>query len=82
MKKVLEALAGMQVKMPIQTVLLVLIIAFLFCKIKSSVIFITFGYIISSCFFNKAGFENKSFPSSRLSILFSLVTICKFSFFA
>ena len=48
MKKVLEALAGMQVKMPIQTVLLVLIIAFL----VSLIIYLTYKNTYTGVMYN------------------------------
>ena len=48
MKKVLEALAAMQVKMPIQTVLLVLIIAFL----VSLIIYLTYKNTYSGVMYN------------------------------
>ena len=48
MKKVLEALAQMQVKMPIETVLLILLIAF----IISVIIYITYKYTYSGVMYN------------------------------
>ena len=48
MKKVLEALAQMQVKMPIETVLLILLIAF----IISLIIYITYKYTYSGVMYN------------------------------
>lgn len=48
MKKILEALAEMQVKMPIQTVLLVLLVAFL----VSLIIFITYKHTYSGVMYN------------------------------
>lgn len=48
MKKVLEALAGMQVKMPIQTVLLVLIIAFM----VSLIIYLTYKNTYTGVMYN------------------------------
>ena len=48
MKKVLEALAEMQVKMPIQTVLLILLIAF----IISLIIYITYKHTYSGVMYN------------------------------
>lgn len=48
MKKILEALAQMQVKMPIETVLLILLIAF----IISLIIYITYKYTYSGVMYN------------------------------
>lgn len=48
MKKILEALAEMQVKMPIQTVLLVLLVAF----IISLIIFVTYKHTYSGVMYN------------------------------